>query len=143
MASIGRKKKKGRFIGIPYHIAISEQFRSLKAPHVKLLVDLLTQYSGNNNGMLSPCHTLLKKCGWPPASLYRAYAYLVHSGFIVVTRQGLKIRGFPTLVAITWNGIDEPINCRYDTGIKVSPAPLSYWKLEKSSWDIQPTIKAP
>ena len=143
MASIDRKKKTSRFIGIPYHVAGSEQFSNLKAPAVKLLVDLLYQYTGKNNGLLSPCYTLMKTRGWSKSSLYRAYATLVHSGFIVVTRQGMKIRNFPTLVAVTWNGIDEPVKCKFDIGVKISPVPLSYWKLDKATWDIEPNIKPP
>jgi hypothetical protein len=143
MASIDRKKKTTRFIGIPYHVASSEQFANLKAPAVKLLVDLLYQYTGKNNGLLSPCYTLMKKRGWSKSSLYRAYAVLVHSGFIVVTRQGMKVRNFPTLVAVTWNGIDEPVKCKFDAGVKTSPVPLSYWKRDKATWDIAPNIKPP
>lgn len=143
MASIDRKKAKGRFIGIPYHVANSKQFSLLRAPAIKLLIDLLLQYNGKNNGMLSPCYALMKKRGWARSSLYRAYAVLVHSGFIVVTKQGIKIRGHPTLVAVTWRGIDEPINCKFDTDIKVSPVPVSYWNSDKSVWPIQPNIKPP
>ncbi len=143
MSSNDRKRKNGRFIGIPYHIASSEQFAKLKAPSVKLIIDLLTQYNGNNNGMLSPCYTLMKKRNWARSSLYRAYADLVHSGFIVVTRQGMKIRGFPTLVAITWNSVDEPIKCSFDVDVKISPVPLSFWNRDKSQWSIEPHIKPP
>lgn len=138
-----KRKKKGRFIGIPYNIATSEPFAKLKPPATKLLLDLLTQYTGSNNGMLSPCHSLMKERGWAKSSLYRAYSSLVHSGFIVVTRQGQKIRGFPTLIAVTWNGIDEPRKCQYDYGIKVSPVPLSCWCKHKTTWEIEPTIKPP
>lgn len=138
-----KKRKKGRFIGIPYNVATSEAFADLKPPAVKLLIDLLTQYTGSNNGMLSPCFTLMRKRKWAKSSLYRAYSTLVHKGFIVVTRQGLKIRGQATLVAITWNGIDEPKKCFYDEGVKVSPVPLSYWCKHKSTWEIEPTIKPP
>jgi hypothetical protein len=143
VASIDRKKQKVRFIGIPYHVATSEQFARLRSPDVKLLIDLLTQYNGKNNGMLSTCHALMCKRGWAKSSLYRAYASLVHAGFIVVTRQGFKIRGFPTLIAITWNGIDDPIKCKFDINVKISPVPLSYWKVDKSKWIIEPNIKKP
>jgi len=136
------KKSKGRFIGIPYQVAIGSQFAALKAPEVKLLVDILTQYNGNNNGRLSTCHTLLKKRGWAKSSLYRAYSNLVHAGFLVVTRQGWKQRGRPTLVAITWNGIDESGDIEYDDGIDPSPVSLRYWEKDKSSWKHQPKIKA-
>lgn len=135
------KNSKQRFIGIPYRVAISPQFAALKPPEVKLLIDLLTQYHGNNNGKLSTCHALLKKRGWAKSSLYRAYSNLVHTGFLVVTRQGWKQKGKATFVAITWNGIDEPGNIEYDEKITPSPIPLRYWEMEKSTWKHLPKIK--
>jgi len=135
------QKTKERFIGIPYRIAISQQFADLRAPEIKLLVDILTQYNGKNNGRLSTCHALLKKRGWAPSSLYRAYSNLVHAGFLVITRQGWKQRGRPTLVAITWNGIDKPGDIKFDDEINPSSIPLRYWEKEKSKWKHQPRIK--
>lgn len=143
MGNQHRKRQKSRFIGIPYHVASSKQFAALKPPAIKLLVDLLIQYTGSNNGMLSPCYQLMKNRGWAKSSLYRAYSSLVHTGFIVVTRQGMKIRGMATLVAITWNNVDVPTNCKFDDGVKPSNVPLSFWNKEKSTWNIEPRIKPP
>jgi len=137
------RRSKGRFVGFPYNVVGSEQFAALRSPEVKLLMDLSLQYNGNNNGMLSPCYSLMSKRGWATSSLYRAYAELVHRGFLVVTRQGWKQRGRPTLVAFTWNGIDDPIKIDYDDSIKPSGTPLRYWAIDKKLWKHQPTIKAP
>ncbi len=143
MKEYKRKTKRGRFAGIPFSVLKTEYYAALKGAEVKLLVDLLMQYNGNNNGNLSPCHTLLKRQGWARSSLYRAYTALVYSGFLVVTRQGWKQRGKPTLVAITWAGIDEPNNCDYDDGIIPSSTPLAYWRKDKSYWKHTPTLKPP
>lgn len=140
MASRDRKKKE-RFAGIPFHVLKSQQGANLKAPEIKLLMDLLLQYNGNNNGSLSPCYTLMKKRGWATSSLYRAFRNLEDKGFLIVTRQGWKVRGRPTLVAITWDGIDEPKGFVYDLGIQPSPIPLAYWCKEKSAWKHQPKEK--
>jgi len=126
-----RRKKKGRFIGIPYSIVTSNEFLTLRSPEVKLLVDLLVQYNGSNNGSLSPCHALLKNRGWASSSLYRAYTSLLSKGFLVITRQGMKIRGMATMVAITWNGIDESKGFAYDSHISPSPVPLNSWRNNK------------
>lgn len=141
----GIKPVKGsRFVGIPHDVASSIVFARLKAPEVKLMVDILIQYNGRNNGMLSACHTLMKKRGWAKASLYRAFCNLQHAGFVVVTRQGWKRRGKPTLLALTWNGIDEPRNgVEYDQGIAPSHTPLNYWCKVKSAWKHLPKVKAP
>ena len=145
---MGRRKKilnnssiTGGYVKLPYSVVNSDIWSKLSAPGVKLLSDLLTQYNGNNNGMMSPCHTLMKKRGWASSSLYRANSELQHKGFIVVTRQGMKIRGYPTLIAITWMGIDEPIKNKFDECIKPSNIPLNYWSKSKSCWKHKPTIK--
>ena len=127
--------RSGRFLGIPYNVGNSKYFAELTAAEVKLLVDLLLQYTGSNNGSLSACHALMKKRGWAKSSLYRAYTGLLRKGFLVITRQGWKQRGRPTLVAITWIGIDEPRDgITYDDGVKVSHSPLTYWCKAPSSW---------
>jgi hypothetical protein len=136
------KKRKGRFVGIPYEVAKNHLFAELTPPQTKLLIDLSFQYNGKNNGMLSACHALMKKRGWARASLYRAFSGLQHAGFVVVTRQGWKRRGKPTLVAITWSEIDDPTNgVRYDDGIKTSPTALNYWCKAKAGWKHQPKTK--
>ncbi len=134
-------KQKERFIGIPYRVANSVQFAALSAFENKLVLDLLLQYSGRNNGALSPTYSLLCKRGWAKGSLYRTFQSLEAKGFIVVTRRGWKQRGKPTLVALTWRGIDEVPGIEYDEGIVASPAPLSYWCLAQECWKHKPTLK--
>jgi len=141
------KKKKykefGRFILIPTDVLESEIFRKrVGSNELKLLIDLLLQYYGDNNGCLSPCYSLMKKRGWSKSSLHRAFCNLIHSGFLVVTRQGRKVRGYATLVAITWLPIDEPKSGKsYDEGIKPSDRSLGYWCKVKSSWSHLPECK--
>lgn len=137
-----RNKKTGRFAGIPFEVGKTKYFANLKGPEVKLLVDLLLQYNGKNNGSLSACHTLIVDRGWAQSSLHRAFNKLQHKGFLVVTRQGWKCRGKPTLVAITWASIDDPRpNIQYDDGIVPSQVPLGYWFKPKSAWDQVPRVK--
>jgi hypothetical protein len=133
----GRNRKgSGRFVGIPYHVATSPQFATLAPREVKLLVDLLCQRNGKNNGALSPTSALMDQRGWSgkKSSLYRAKEGLIAKGFIVVTRQGWKQRGKPTLVAVSWDGIDESTKVQYDEGIKPSPVPLNYWCKDPRMW---------
>lgn len=142
MSATKLKKKKERFAGIPFSVAKTKPFIDLRAPEVKLLVDLLLQYNGNNNGMLSACHTLMKERGWPKSSLHRSLNNLLHAGFLVVTRQGWKVRGKATLLAITWEGIDEARRgLEYDERIIPSNTPLSYWCKAKASWKHRPAVK--
>lgn len=122
-----RSRRKERFLGIPYHVVNSDEFSTLSAPETKLILDLLWQYTGRNNGALTPSHALLDKRGWASTSLYRAFVGLKKKGFVVVTRQGWKQRGRPTFVAVTFLGIDD-CNIEFDEGIKASPSPLGYWR---------------
>lgn len=134
----------GRFISIPHSVLDSEQGKNLKGNEMLLLTHLLKQYNGSNNGNLSTTFSLLKNNGWSSTgTLYKARQGLEHKGFIVVTRQGKKLRGACTLVAITWIGIDDCIKWNYDDGVKVSPAPLNYFKIPKENWGVQPTTKPP
>lgn len=132
----------GRFASIPFNVLNSHQWAALSAREVKLLMDLLWQYNGSNNGRLSPCYSLMKKRGWPKSSLHRAFNRLQHKGFVVVTRQGRKVRGNPTLVAITWMGIDEPkLGTPYNDDIQPSHTPLAYWYKSPDTWKHYPEVK--
>lgn len=126
MAS-SKKPRKTRFIGIPYHVGNSPEFASLDGNETRLLVHLLLQFNGRNNGKLSPTHSLMRNKGWAKSSLYRAKNGLLEKGFLKVTRQGWKQRGHPTLVAVTWEGIDE-CGIEYDEGIAISAVPLGSWR---------------
>jgi hypothetical protein len=126
-----KKRPNRRFVGIPYHVSDSHQFCLLSAHARNLLFDLSHQRTGSNNGALSACWTLMRQRGWKSrGTLHRAFKELQEKGFVVVTRQGMKIRGRPTLCALTWDGIDET-KVLYDTGIKPSPVPLNTWKTDK------------
>ena len=136
------KLSKGRFVGIPYDMVNTKEWLDLSAHEVKLLFDLMTQYVGNNNGVLSPCHTLMRERNWAKTTLFYTFNALVHKGFLVVTRQGRKTRGVPTLVAVTFKGIDEPRRgVEYDGGIVPHHTPLNQWCKAQASWKHKPRTK--
>lgn len=122
------KRKKRRFVGIPYNVASSSQFCGLSCYATRLLVDLLHQYTGKNNGQLSACWTLMEKRGWKSrGTLHRAFKELKDKGFVVVTRQGMKIKGYATLCAVTWDPIND-YKVRYDDHIKINQPALNLWR---------------
>lgn len=132
-------KGNGRFIGIPHRVAASPQWCGLSAHEVKLLIDLAFQYTGFNNGNLTAAHSIVGERGWVKSTLYRTLDSLKNKGFVVVTRQGWKQRGKPTLLALTWQGIDEPPRgIEYDAGIKADPVPLNYWYKPPEYWKKKP-----
>jgi hypothetical protein len=139
-----KKQNAGKFAGVPVSIMATNHYTALSSNEKALLFELAFQYNGYNNGNLTACHSVMKKRGWASASLWRAYSGLVHAGFAVVTRQGFKRRGYPTLLGLTYQPIDEPpAKVRYDEGVQPSQIPLSFWCKAKSSWSIQPELKAP
>jgi|GEM_PF-2398521 len=123
-----RRQRTGRFVGVPYHVFSSTEYVKLSNPACRVLWELAGQFYGKNNGALSACGALLAKRGITEGSRYRGIKELIDSGFVVITRQGWQQRGRPTLVALTWLGIDEVQSIEYDDGIKPSSVPLNYWK---------------
>jgi hypothetical protein len=109
----------------------SEQYAKLNPRAVKLLIDLLAQYRGTNNGNLTTAWSVMQSCGWRSKDMLRkAYDELERRGWILKTRQG-SINA-PTLWALTFFGIDD---CRdkeghrkLDTGIRPDSMPLHLWK---------------
>jgi|JTFO01.1.fsa_nt_gb hypothetical protein len=134
-----RRRKKGRFIGIPFHVVASDKFTKLKGNELRLLLDLLLQFNGHNNGSMTTSEKKLAERGWQRSSIYEASKGLQREGWIVVTRQGFKVRSLTTLVAVTWEGIDDPPKgVRYDEGVKPSPVPLGYWCKHPDTWELIP-----
>ena len=118
------KGGKGTFTMLPHHVTKSEQFANLSAYAVKLLVDLLNQYHGKQNGDLSPSFTLMQRHNWRSKdTLAKALTELETKGFLVKTRQGG--RHVASLYAVTFWGIDE---CDGKHDHVVSAAPLNYWR---------------
>lgn len=82
---MARKKKgqnKGRFAGIPIQMMETQAYIELSNPAKVLLYELSAQYSGSNNGYLS------------------------------LTRDDLKLRGFPTPNVVT-KSIKELLNGKF------------------------------
>ena len=118
----------GGFAALPHHVLESSKFAMLSSQATKLLIDLLAQYKGKNNGDLCAAMTLLKKRGWRSSeSLQRAKQELLHTGFIVVSRKGGRHK--PDLYAITFYRINECIEKSGLSKIEISPtfSPSNDW----------------
>ena len=85
----GHSKKRGQFVPIPYVMAHSPAWRSLKGNAVKVYIELRSRFHGGNNGDLSlsyrEAQTLL---GIGRSSAARAFEELQLKGFIQKTSQG-------------------------------------------------------
>src|SRR5687767_1943985 len=106
----GRKRASvrapGGFIALPKIVIGCEQFASLSAHAVKLLLDLLNQFRGNNNGDLCATWSAMKKRGWRSKdTLDKARRELLGGRWIALTRQGGLHA--PSLYGVTFFGLDE------------------------------------
>jgi hypothetical protein len=96
----------GGFIPLPKIVLGCEQFASLSAHAVKLLLDLLLQYRGNNNGDLCATWTMMKKRGWRSKdTLDKARRELLSGRWIALTRQGGLHA--PSLYGVTFFSLNE------------------------------------
>lgn len=118
------KRESGGFAPLPYVVLRSAGFARLGPHAVKLLMDLLAQYKGDNNGDLCASWTLMKERGWRSRdTLNKARRALLDGEWITITRQGGRRR--PTLYAVTFYAIDE---CGGKLDVRSTHSPPSAWR---------------
>jgi hypothetical protein len=124
MARSKSKKPHARFAGIPHSVLYSEAYSQLGGWEVKLLLDLVVQYNGYNNGDLTTAYSLLKERGWrSPGTLQKAKKRLLELDFIQESRMGGRNRC--SLYAVTWVNVDE---CKGKLDIAHTNQPVKLWK---------------
>lgn len=107
------KKIKGKgipysFVALPKAVLHCEEFRRLSSSAKTLLLELASQYTGGNNGRLTPAWSVLQKTGWASNNtVLSAKKELLNCPFVVMTRKGHPPRtcewiGF-TWWKINWN----------------------------------------
>jgi len=129
-----RAKYKGRktsysFVMLRHDVMRHENFKTLSGNATKLLIDLLSQFNGKNNGDFCATWSLMKKRGWrSKGTLSRALKELLQRGWIIKTRQGWQ--NHSGLYAVTWLPIDE---CDGKLDIAHTVTAFNTWKeIEKN-----------
>ena len=108
------------FVAIPVPVLESPEYRALPDPARALMVDLLMQFTGKNNGRLTTSHVALKRYGWNSADkLFRAKQALLSTSFALVTRRG-KPPSTAEWVGFTWHQLN------YERSMDVDPARWPY-----------------
>lgn len=131
-AKAGRES--GGFAALPHMVIRSEGFTKLSAHAVKLLIDLLAQHRGNNNGDLCAAWKIMKPRGWKSRdTLGRAIVELLTADFIMKSRQGGRHRA--TLYAVTFFKVDE---CGRKLDIQPTLTPLGTWKRHEPVRPLRP-----
>jgi len=102
------------FVGIVRSVFDSPAFVALSPHAVKLLMVLLSQYKGDNNGNLTVAWSLVSKLGIrSKTTLWRCKAELIKAGFVYVTRIG-HMPSTCELLALTWFPLDA--SSKFDAG---------------------------
>jgi len=104
------RNESGTFAALPHAVMDSEDFRMLSASATKVLLGLLRQFRGSNNGDLSATVKLAQD--WDinsKATLVKTLKELQDRRLIMRTREGrfMNPGGCCTLYALTWRAIDE------------------------------------
>lgn len=129
----------GGFVPLPHVVLDSSAYATLSASAVKLLMDVCRQYTGRNNGRLTPSYGLLKDRGWKSVgTLDRAKKELRDSRLVTVTKQGGRRKGDCELWAINWLKLDW----RHDMDIQPGGHDyMGFLKLEEAKVKAKPLPK--
>jgi hypothetical protein len=117
-----------RFAPIPHALLTHPTYGELTGGAAKLLLALLADYAGNNNGHLTATFSRMKRFGFNSKdSLARGLRELITFGYIVRTKTH-HLRS-PALYAVTWLPIDRaPAGQSYDTGAVPAEEAQDLWR---------------
>lgn len=94
------------FVAVPVEVLRGEHYRRLPDSARALMFDLMAQYTGKNNGRLSPSIAALEQRGWTSRDkLARAKAALLTCPFAIETRKGRPPRT-GAWIGFTWWRLD-------------------------------------
>ncbi|MDP1672845.1 MAG: hypothetical protein Q8L65_06970 [Burkholderiales bacterium] len=130
------KRERGGFLAMPFNVLNSRTYAGLSAHAVKLLLDLGSQYRGDNNGDLSAAWKLMKPKGWrSEETLAKAKQELLRAGFIIEMRKGRR-PNVCSLYALTWQALDP--STKHDAGPKGFT--FGAWKANEPMPAIKPRV---
>jgi hypothetical protein len=119
------KREPGAFLAIPKAVLHSRAYVGLSFKARALLLDIGSQFTGNNNGDLSATWTQMKRRGWKSEdTLAKAKAELLDCQLIVETRKGARPNK-PSLYALTWFALDD---CDRKLDMTARAYPYGAWK---------------
>ena len=119
-----------RYALLPREVAEGPAYNSLPDWARTVLIALLLQYTGKNNGCLALPFSQARLLGvtaqW---KLYAGLRLLEATDLIVCTRRGRLERGtkLPSLYGVTWRGIDEARDGVIYDSMSACPIPSNAW----------------
>ena len=129
---LNNRKGTGRFAQLPHVVLNSSDYIGLSYKSKSLIVDLVYQYNGRNNGDLTAALGYMQSRGWKrSATLNDAVKELMQANLIIRTREGRfqNPHSRCALYAITW----QPIHACEEKDLAVGPTltPPRKFSLEK------------
>lgn len=98
----------GQYVALPHVVLDSVAYQGASHTARNLLIEVVRQHNGQNNGHLQLAISWLKKRGWTSTDvIHRAKLELVERGLILKTRFGGLNNG-PDLWALNWLAISNP-----------------------------------
>lgn len=105
------RRESGRFIQIPDAVLRSPEFQQLNGGALRVLIGMLAQYNGHNNGDLSAAAKILRLYGMrSDDTIAKGLKALLDARLVVRTREGQFMSGAGSrcaLFAVTWRPVDE------------------------------------
>lgn len=121
------KRDGGAFVTMPLSVLNGAAYLCLSSYARMLLLDIASQYRGDNNGDLCAAWKLMHPRGWKSeATLNKAKQELLKSSLIVETRKGARPNKC-SLFALTWYALDE---CKGKLDITSAGFPRGAYKLK-------------
>lgn len=118
----------------------SPAFTALSPHACKLLLELVGQYRGDNNGDLTLAWSLMKARGWRSRStLWRCKTELIEAGFVYETRKG-RLPSTCSLLALTWFALD--VSRKFDPEALACFKPKRDWTLPNGGITAQSLVPA-
>lgn len=117
-----------QFVALPKEVICTSEWQALQHSARALVIDLMSQYTGKNNGRLCPSFVVMAQCGWKSKeTLAAAKRALLECSFAVCTRKGHPPRTAEWIGFTWWN-----INYEQSMDINPSGFPyLNFLKLER------------
>jgi len=121
-----RRREAGGYVALPHAVIRSQEWADLSPFAVKLLLDMLSQYRGDNNGDLSAYWSKMHRDrGWKSKdTLFKSLAELRNGNWLELTRLG-KRNKTPSLYAVTFYAVDY---CGGKLEVAATGSPSGAWR---------------